>query len=207
MGTIRFDIEIVGVVNGVQVTVAGRGHVGRVEEQEAEGPEHRRLDMELHADVVPLHWDPALVVFGSLDVILTVAALAEGTGADFPDDAPPDPVFARTDLVLLDEGHRELGRMETSLRAEIGPGCVRIRGQFQQARISLEPDECVTTVERVCVGPPVPLGRDGAVLTSTASFETSFGHEVLAVVVARVVGGGSSGAAVGNLTTEPVSAG
>lgn len=179
-GKLRVECEFLGVVNGVPVTVIGKGHVG-----------DGRLDIELHADVVPLHWDPALVVFGSLDVILAVASLDGGTGAgdqSSADDGQPDPVFAHTDLVLLDDGHRELGRIETSFRAEVGPRCVRIRGQFHQARTNLEADERVTTVERVCVGSPVPLDRDGAAFTSTAAFETSFGHEILAAVVSRVVG-------------------
>ena len=174
-GKLRVECEFLGVVNGVPVTVIGKGHVG-----------DGRLDIELHADVVPLHWDPALVVFGSLDVILAVASLDGGTDSD----GRPDPIFAHTDFVLLDDGHRELGRIEMSLRAEIGLGCVRIRGQFLRARTNLEPTERVTTVERVCCGSFVPLGRDGVVQTSTAAFETSFGHEYLSVAVSRVMGVG-----------------
>ena len=36
----------------------------------------------------------------------------------------------------------------------------------------------------------VPLGSDDVVLTSTAAFETSFGHEYLSVAVSRIVGVG-----------------
>ena len=168
---LRVEIEFVGVVNGVPVAITGKAHVGQ-----------GRLDLELLVDRVPLHFDLALVAIASLDLILAVASRAEIA------EQPPDPIFARTDLTLLDDAHRELGRISTSLRIETGPGWGELRGQFVEARTNLEPMERVTGVERVCLGSPVPLGSDGVVLTSTAAFQTSFGHEYLSVAVTRVVG-------------------
>ncbi len=181
---LRVEIEFGGIVNGVPVTITGRGHVGQ-----------GRLNAELHADVVPLGFDPALPALGSLDVILAVTV---GTGAagdavlveEPADGARPDPLFAHTDLVLLDDTHRELGRVGTVLRVETAPGWVEVRGQLTEARTNMEAMERVTSVERICVGPPVPLGRDGAVLTRTVAFETSFGHEYLSVAVSRLTGVG-----------------
>ena len=189
-GKTRLGIEFTGIANGLPVAINGRGHVGQ-----------GRLDLELLADRVPLHFDVALVAIGSLDLILAVASRAEIA------DQPPDPIFARTDLTLLDEGHRELGRISTSLRIETGPGWVGVRGQFLEARTNLEAMERMTRVESVRCGLGVPLGPEGVALTSTAAVETSFGHEYFSVAVSRVVGLGegwypASGLDVREVTVE-----
>ena len=58
-----------------------------------------RLDFELHAPVVPLGFDPALLALGGLDVVLLLAARE----ADHP-------LHVHLDFALLDENYRTMGR-------------------------------------------------------------------------------------------------
>lgn len=68
---LRVECEFVGVVNGVPVTVTGRGHVGP---GKREDERRRHLDVELLADVVPFGFDPAFLALGAFDAVLLQTA-------------------------------------------------------------------------------------------------------------------------------------
>ncbi len=189
-GKTRVECEFVGVVNGVPVVVTGRGHVGPVGESDAHGsdpavPGRQRLDIELHADVVPLGFDPALLALGGLDALMLATARSGR-----PDEAPfPDyPLHVHLDWKLLDENYRGMGRFEMASSIRADAGRLLVRGQFVEGRMRTEPVERVVTVGEVGSGSTVPLGADGRVLTTTYGFETDHGNGYLATAITRLTG-------------------
>ena len=187
VGRLRIEIEIVGVVNGVPVAVTGKGHIGSVGESGAQGsdpavPGRHRLDLELLADVVPLSFDPAFLALGGLDALLLVSARPGETVF------PADPLHVHLDWNLLDENYRDMGGIVVASSIRADAGRLVVRGQFLHARTRLEPVERVTSVQRVLSTPPIVLGPDGVVVTSTAEFDGSFGNGYNGIAVTRAYG-------------------
>ena len=178
-GKLRIECEFLGVVNGAPVTITGRAHVG-----EGEDPGRRRLDLELHADVVPLGFDPALLALGGLDAVLLV--MARPGEPPFPED----PLHVHLSWKLLDENCRDMGGFELAGTVRGDAGRLLDQGQFVEARTRMEPVERLASVGDGdgYQGSIVPLGTDGLVLTTASSFQTDFGNSYLAVAASRVVG-------------------
>ena len=139
----RVKCEFVGVVNGVPVTIGGRGHVGQ-----GEGPRRRRFDLELTANVVPLGFDPALVALAAADLVLLVAGLrrgaeggAEGEGAaQEPDDDLR--LHAHIDFKLLDENYRDMGGFEIAASVKVDAARVEVSGQIPSSCSASSPWTC-----------------------------------------------------------------
>ena len=177
---LRVGIEFVGVVNGVPVAIAGKAHVGQ-----GADPRLRRLDLELHADVVPHRFDPALLALGGMGTLLLV------TGGSGEPVFSEDPLYVHLDWKLLEENYRDMGGFNVvgSIRADAGR--LLVRGQFVEARTHMEPAERVVSVGGRDggrhSGSTVSLGTDGLVLTTASSFETDFGNRYRAIAVSRIV--------------------
>ena len=170
---LRIAVEFTGIANGTPVTVTGKGHLGQ-----------GRLDLELHADVVPLGFDPALLALGALDPVLLVAVRPGDSG----DPAfPEDPLHVHLSWQLLDENYRRMGGFEVASSIRADAGRFLVRGQFVKAQMHMEPVERVVSVAAMGSGSVVPLGADGLVLTTTSGFTTDFGNAYLAVAVTHIV--------------------
>jgi hypothetical protein len=173
----RVDCEFVGVINGAPVTVMGRAHIGG-----GDDPGQRRLDIELHADVVPFGFDPALLVLGGLDAVLLL------TARDGALPVPDHRLHVHLDWKLLDENYRDMGGFEVAAWIRADPAGLEIRGQFLEARTHLEPVERLVSGAEGYSGSTVPLGADGLVLTTASTFQTDHGAGYIAIAVSRVVG-------------------
>lgn len=172
---VSVDYRVNGVANGVSISIEGRGHIG-----EGDEPGHDRLDIELLTDIVPLGFDPALLLFGGLGSALSLAHRA----------APGDPLLAHTHLTILDEGYREVGVIAIASRIDTTKSALCLFGQLAEATAKLEPLERVASVGQMLSTPPIPLGRDALVTTTTGAFEGSFGNSYWAIATTRVVGVG-----------------
>ena len=155
--------SISGVVNNASLHAHGHGTINK---------EAGSCEITFDTQHVPLHWDPGLLMLGSLDALVVTTPLPEcarNTAEDLP-------VFARTSCVLFDEQRRIAGRCQLSSHLHRRGTAIECHTQFLQAQFELELLERITSCEASAQASLTPVGTSTLLFASAYSFETNRGN-------------------------------